>query len=613
MGLLQRALETYDNMQNLAGLYIESYSEPLAPVGHMIVKMQIEITINANGNFIKAEKKKDEKIIIPVTEESAGRTSGARAHPLCDTVEYISDLDEEKHSLYMELLGKWKKSEFTHPMVNAIYSYVCKDTVLQDLEREKCIERNENGTIKNPKDMIGWRVVGLGESSGPVYKNQDLMHLYELFYRNILLPNIDMLCFLNGKSEYIATQHLGGIVPWHGKAKIISANDEKNHFTYRGRFETRDEAVSVGYLSSQKAHNCLKWLISNDAKRIKNRAFLCWNPYVKELPQPYSPLFPQNNNHETIIEPDHYREILQKIIEGYQSKDNIRKLQNNDTVIFAAFDAATQGRLSVTYYSEQCADDYLKRLLAWDSTCCWLSKKTLVGSPSLYQITQIAYGNIKENNYTYEIDLDSKIAGEQMQRLCVCRINSAKFPKNIMLKIRNKADNLQIYKNKDTREDILYTVCAVIKKYRYDHWKEDWNMALEEDKKDRSYQFGRLLAVMEQIEKSSYDSTDTRETNAIRLQQKFVQRPLYTAEKVIEKLNAAYFPQLNRKSPGLKISYEKLIGEIMEKISQFSEDEWNKPLSETYLLGYYLQKNALFTKKLGKEKSEVESTSEVIE
>ena len=131
-------------------------------------------------------------------------------------------------------------------------------------------------------------------------------------------------------------------------------------------------------------------------------------------------------------------------------------------------------------------------------------------------------------------------------------------------------------------------------------------MALEEEKKDRSYQFGRLLAVMEKIEKDTYDLNDGRETNAIRLQQKFIQWPFYTAERIIEKLKAAYLPRLGN---GARIYYDTLIGNIMEQLSEYS-DELNRPLSETYLLGYYLQKNALYSKRSNDNDGEKNDVSE---
>lgn len=127
-------------------------------------------------------------------------------------------------------------------------------------------------------------------------------------------------------------------------------------------------------------------------------------------------------------------------------------------------------------------------------------------------------------------------------------------------------------------------------------------MALEEYRKDRSYQFGRLLAIMEKIEKDTYESDEEREANAIRMQTVFVQRPGYATKIILGQLKNVYYPKL---PPGLRGYYDKMIGQIMEIISAFDE-EYNKSLSETYLLGYYLQKNALYTKKEKDNNSEVE-------
>ena len=128
-------------------------------------------------------------------------------------------------------------------------------------------------------------------------------------------------------------------------------------------------------------------------------------------------------------------------------------------------------------------------------------------------------------------------------------------------------------------------------------------MALEPEKKDRSYQFGRLLAVMEKAERDTYDSSEGREPNAIRLQSIFCQRPMSTADNLEKQLERAYFPRLK---PGSRIWYKNLMGRIMSIISEFPQEDWNKPLDATYLMGYYLQRSALYTKKTDNEMEENE-------
>ena len=119
-------------------------------------------------------------------------------------------------------------------------------------------------------------------------------------------------------------------------------------------------------------------------------------------------------------------------------------------------------------------------------------------------------------------------------------------------------------------------------------------MEFDRSKKDRSYQYGRLLAILEKIENDTYDNDNERTTNALRMQSIFVKRPAYASKILIEKLKNSYYSKLHT---GSRIRYEKMIGEIYEIINEFGEKEYNKPLSEMYLIGYYLQKNELYKKK----------------
>ena len=128
-------------------------------------------------------------------------------------------------------------------------------------------------------------------------------------------------------------------------------------------------------------------------------------------------------------------------------------------------------------------------------------------------------------------------------------------------------------------------------------------MALEPERNDRSYQFGRLLAVMEKVERSTYGYEETREPNAIRMQSVFCQRPMYAAGILEKQLDRAYFPRLR---PGSRFWYKNLMGQIMDVISSFPEEAWNKPLDDTYLMGYYLQRNAFYTNNHNDEAEENE-------
>ena len=118
MGLLQKAVETYDAHAAQVGKVQEGH-EVLAPVSHILTSAQIEITVNAAGELAdaRAVDKKEPKIIIPVTEDSGGRTSAPCAHPLCDQLCYLAPYDEKRHPLYLEQLERWAASPYSHPML----------------------------------------------------------------------------------------------------------------------------------------------------------------------------------------------------------------------------------------------------------------------------------------------------------------------------------------------------------------------------------------------------------------------------------------------------------------------------------------------------------------
>ena len=100
MGLLQKAVETYDANAKLIGVY-QAGRDPLAPIGHSLTNADVEITLNAQGAFLSARKveKTEPKILFPVTEDSSGRTSGLAPHPLCDQLKYIACTNEKAHAL----------------------------------------------------------------------------------------------------------------------------------------------------------------------------------------------------------------------------------------------------------------------------------------------------------------------------------------------------------------------------------------------------------------------------------------------------------------------------------------------------------------------------------
>lgn len=595
MGLLQRAIETYDANAGLIGVY-QKGREPLAPIGHVLTGANIVITLTAGGEFEVARRveKNEPKVLIPVTEESSGRTSGLAAHPLCDQLKYVACTDAKAHELYLTVLRKWMNSEYSHPFLSAVFAYAVGGTIIGDLT--KCGVLTPDAKRKyDEKQLVCWRVLGYDGEEPACWKNHNLFSAFSAYYCSQLSGRDTALCMVEGRMEPVALQHPKGIIPVNGNAKLVSANDSIG-FTYRGRFSDEKQASTVGYIASQKAHNALRWLASAQGVRefVGNRIFLCWNPEGKPLIQSLRGV--RDTNAPVIRVPSDYRKQLESTLLSFRKE---HQLCDDDLAVLASFDAATTGRLAVTYYNEITLKTFLERMHDWDAHCCWYAGSYGIQASNLFRITDCAFG-VQRGNF---LETDDRIQRQHLQRLLACKMNGGVFPLDILRALTRRASSPQAYEESTWRR-IVHAACSALQKYRYDTKQGGNEMAWDLDKQDRSFQYGRLLAVMERAEADYYYRThENRQTSAIKSMSEFRRRPFSVFERINRHLERAY---LNRIDEWQVNRYNRLTGEIFEILRRFPESELNRPLDDIYLMGYELQRNAFFSKDGTKDNIEEE-------
>lgn len=586
MGLMKQAYDTYRAMEKqYAGVYDANIKEPLIPVSHQIANADLEITLDSEGNLLdtRTVEKEDAATIIPVTELSSGRTGDTScAHPLCDQIRFFSPMYPAKYEAYLTQLHRWEQSPYSHPKLSAIARYVEKGSVLEDMARLGLITLKENGLPAKEKQIVRWRVETGDEEVSACWQDQSLFRAFIDYYASTKKED-SVFCMVSGKLAPPASQHPKKIINICANAKLVSANDTSG-FTYRGRFKSDAEAMTMSYEASQKSHNALHWLAATQGVAIGGRTFLCWNPQGVDLPRVQATFLRKGTPKQ--VKYSDYRKTLSETLRGWKET-----IPADAGAVIAAFDAATSGRLALTYYSELPASDFLERLHNWDALCCWNHDPFGIQAPSLFQIANCAFGTVRTSGNQTKLETDDRILRQQVQRLLSCRVDKGKMPADIARAAAAKASNLQIM-DTQLRETVLSTACAVLRKYYYDWDREEWNMSLEPEKKDISYQYGRLLAVFEKIERDTYDKDEQREPNAIRMQSVFAKRPRYASRILWEQLKKAYYPHLK---PWNRVKYDRLIGEIIEQISDLPQAEHEEALKDTYLFGYYLQKKALYT------------------
>ena len=643
MSYVNELIDLYNKNQDKIGVieYRGDIPYVLLPPFHTTVTAQITVTIDQNGNFMRAElvAQDDKMTIIPVTEKSGSRTAGKEPHPLCDNLRYLAgDYKDDGvcNELYMSQIEKWEKSTYSHEKVKAIYLYLKKATLIKDLVEQKIIKLNDNNQIDDKENMEGivqtkafvrFIIRSTGENlhreiPDECWKDRTLQDCYIKYVRS--QEREKGMCYLTGNMESISYLHSKKIRNEGDGAKLISANDSQN-FTYRGRFANREEAVAVGSETSQIVHNTLKWIIRKQGAFFDTMTIVTWESDQLSMPKwnmDTESIITEYENEQEENDWDSWdddwseeeevsdgnpitAEKFYKALNGYG-----KKVDNTSNMILLAFDAATPGRLAMIENVTLDTARYLKNIEKWHNDCNWIHEKwkdgkriQFWGMVGVRDIADILFGIENKGKLSIVDGNGKKLYAEVAKRLLPCIWYGSNIPYDYVNLAVVKASNPLTYKERKNWERVLTLACSMVKKNEKDRNKEEWNVALDKSAKDRSYLYGRLLAVADRIEYMTYDAKDNgRITNAKRYMSTFSQRP-YETWKVIEENIQPYLAKLDVVK---RKYYENLLSEICNlfDIDKFKE---NKKLDGLYLLGFHSQEYDLrFKKENSEEKKEEE-------
>ncbi|MDO4293231.1 MAG: type I-C CRISPR-associated protein Cas8c/Csd1 [Eubacteriales bacterium] len=626
----------------------------LLPPFHTTVTAQIEVTVSTAGDFLEAIRVPVEErlTMIPVTEKSGSRTAGKEPHPLCDNLQYLAaDYGDyiagaaSCYELYRRALEMWHLSPYTHPKVDAIYTYLEKRRLMADLIRTRVLVCNEAGQLdpnakiqKLPQAKAFVRFRVREESSTALsheecWRDRSLQEAFVSYYRSGQTK--EDLDYVTGQYEPPSYLHAKGIRYDGDGAKLISSNDE-TYFTFRGRFAKKEQAFSVGSETSQKIHNAAKWIVRRQGHIYDTLTTVTWESDLQQMPaweadteavitgrresaeaaavlgigdeEPLEDTFAED--YEEKQEAAGETDIgvvtagqLFSAMEGYR-----KRIKNTSRMVFMAFDAATTGRLCLSEYKTLETTRYLDNIQKWHERCGWYQMKyskqrliSYIGVPGIRDIANLLYGTDsgKTDFMTIPDKNGKKLYAQIGKRLRPCIWDGQPIPKDLVNLAVTRASNPQIYEKRYHWEQVLTLACSFVKKQRYEQRLEEWNMALDRNCSDRSYLYGRLLAVADRIEYRTFDKENDggRETNAKRYMSTFSQRPFTTWKVIEEDLQ----PYLSKLAVAERRSYENQLDNICQLFDTESFQK-NERLDGLYLLGFHSQSYEL--KKMQKETEE---------
>lgn len=658
MSWIEKLAETYD---------VNAGAEGLCPLYHTTMTAHLIVTIDEKGNFVnnvkviekqnkdrEIEKQdKDREVVIPCTEDSSSRTSSITPHPLFDSLQYVAgDLadnfaeeqfkaeDAAKNrknfqdcfTAYMKNLDQWCDSEFANPYICAVRDYLKRRTLCRDLIRAKILPVNADNKIylEKPSDdtaaansaiyksvtgqlskaLVLFRIFRGNAPAVDLWKNSAVQDSWKNYYTWVAATEgLTGFCQVTGKEAPLAKLHPKRIRNAGDQSKIISGNDKEN-FTYRGRFDDPMEACSISMEVSQKAHSALRWLLNKQGTHEDSLYMVAWavssHPEVPDPTRNTADLEDEDED-EDEGEARTYPETaetsakkLDALIKGYwRKRQNSQDQLNLPTkgLCFIMLDAASPGTLAVKTYRELDETRYLKNIMEWHTKCAWLQKygkdKKFYGAPAPRDIVFAAYGNMKP---------DDPRLKSTVSRLLPCIIDDLPIPLDIVNSVIRRASRYESVEPWEFNKN-LGIACAVYRHSEYKRKKRSLDMPLDKNLKSRDYLYGRLLAAAEYLETSALTQNEiSRPTNAMRMMSHFSEHPYSTWRNLNNALNP-YRERLKANNSGSLIRAENVLQEVHSAF-ELADFEKDTPLSGEYLLGYYCQRADFWTKKETKNENE---------
>lgn len=579
-----------------------------APIYFKQEDVQITISLNSDGTipdsgFACVVSKGDELTLIPVTMDSVAKTGGNISRPFIEELQFVAKdypefgyVNTKKYEAYIKSLSDWVNSEYTNYAIQAVYKYISNASLIHDLidvgllsvdeSTGKLLPAKINGTVLE-KCKVRFRVDGVA-----TWKDDAVTQSFTDYYSSKMEDG--EICYASGKKCTPTYTHPCVL----GTAKLFSYKEDGT-FKYKGRFDNEIQAASISYNYSQKLHNALKYLISKQGMNVDGLCILVWENNLEEVPDITQRCFLDDDDDDFNIiaeteAPEGNTGEINKTLTMQSLMGVKNKYKDDSKTILMMLDSATLGRLSMTEYAELPTSDYIRNLEKWHRDTAWIYCGRQ-SSFSVYEIANCAYG--KEQKKILSCDTNKEVKKEVFQRLLPCIAEGMRVPQDIVNALFIRACRPNSFEEKNWKR-ILNCACGMIRKRKIEKGGE-CSMALDKECYSRDYLYGRLLAVADVAEDSTYDNEESRTTNAKRFFEAFSNHPYQTWNVIYKSLR----PYLNRMSKGKSVYYERMINDIT---AMFEVDDFrnNSLLSPEFLHAYSCQVNELYTKKTNVIKEE---------
>lgn len=619
MSLLTALLDSYDYaLENGMVGKPDHFGNILLPMYYNSMKSNgkniIELLLSKDSKLLEAHLLPEgETIQFPVTEDSVARSSGVAPHPLVDSASYVIQDEGKRSAAYMEQMENWLAYD-DNDFVRIIHDFLIQPGIL-DAVKQKVKDSEEDEAEKQKKNAVAIDFEKVfftfsvenydGLKNISVSENSDLQARYKVYveYQNANDPSKERItCNLSGKQDYLCIKHQ----PLMGTARLVSqitANDEN----WRGRFTMADQNIKLGMETSQKIHLMAKYLLSGEETRRwlgEQANMVSWFSDDLSNAVAFDPSksaeMPAGIFEKLLAEqkgksdaPAIADEMTENIVKSFT---NGKRLFSDDaTYYIAIFDKISNGRVATKYFRTLSASRLKENLVAWQEKYHWRGyskeNRDKVFTPSPRRIVLAAYG-VERDGF---LEISKKdFLKNQYQNILTALVEGRSIPENFEKALTVNIRHRQSYDH--TWMEVKFCALAVLKD------KGGFKDAmLNRENTDRSYLFGRLLALFERMEAGTFGEKEERSTNAEKMWTSYTNHPA-TMMMRLRNLLKPYERKMatSEQNRGLYFKLSRDISEVTNMLhDNYDMDsvEVNRPLDYGFIFGYEAQMRDIFTKR----------------
>ncbi len=584
-------------LQELTALYKRQRGNPeidICEPGFSKENISFKIVIDKDGKFKFLEdlRVRNGKNIVPVKitvpKFDGKRANGIKPYFLWDKSDYTVGyaIKENKVTKELEVLKTPKHHEAFNKLLDEVTNSVGIHVNAIDAVKYFCTAETEIEKLSHEElwiEFLGTFAVFEVEGTGSTIFSIDSINAgWKKFYSSQSIGDVHLgICSILGEEKKLAGIHptikkgVGG----KNDIPLVSCNiDSGESYGKKKGKNAQISAEAASFISG-----ALNYLVDTHRHNIKiaNTLTLFWAENNTAAEDIFGGLF--DNNLEV---DDGYSKILETFLKEVK-KGVLPSELEDDSRFFVLGLSPNSARISVRFwYSDSIKQMGIKIGNHFkDLEIVPQSSKKDRKTPSMWQLLIETASQHKTEN------IPPTIAGPIMKSI----LTGSKYPSNILSILVGRIRVDQEY-NK-----LNYYRASFIKAILNRNFNKELSMALDTGRTSIPYCLGRLFSV---LEKTQEDSSGGNMNSTIK--DRYFASASATPKIVfplIIRLAQNHMKKLKSNKPGMAVNREKLIGEIMGRISDFPATLKLDEQGE-FAIGYYHQRQNFFISKAEKTEGE---------